>query len=302
MERRTNRVAKAAIIFLAFVCTVAVIYRLSLSTKAYPNPAADGTESITAADMDYQSVSLSEVVQASNLIVKASYTGPVECKTHLDHSFSVSEVLYGDYSDPTINVCEYDELPIEYQYEPGQEYLLVLERSVSVYFEHDRFYPVADVFVPLNSNEPVFMAGQALGSEGEALAKDPEGQLKKMITRRGGLDAYWGTEYVTSNEVSEIAASASHILKVEIGNVLHENESLGTTSFECKVKEIYSGTNTDEDVFINFFDGTVESGKDYVVLVNQVEPDSLVYSLAAKDNSVFPADAENISMIMDELN
>ena len=248
------------------------------------------SDEIIDTEIQWMDISLSEAVQGSNLIVKGVYAGPVECTTHIDHTFDVTQLMYGDYDNDSLAVCEYPDLPLRFggaEYKIGDEYLLILEKNVSVYREHDRFYPVAGLFVPLSCDGPVIMQEKEIGEEGIALAENPEEQLARMLPNRSGLDAYSGTEFVPSIEIDKVDVQSSHVLEVIIGDILNENENLGTTCYECEVLNVYSGCGTAEQVFINFFTGSVEPGRNYLVAVNQVEPDSLVYALAAKENAVF---------------
>lgn len=251
----------------------------------------------------YANVSLDEVLRTSCLIVKGSYVGPQETSTHTDHVFTNLEILRGEYSEPTLSVCDYPELPLEgCQYKSGKEYLLVLGKTVSVYLEHDEYYPQENLHIPLEPSATMLMQGRPLGRdvEEQEFMEDPIQFLSKFPIPEADLEEYVdGTPYMFSNSWEEIIPQCGYVLKLDIGASVTKNEKYGTEAYDCSVQEVYKGGEVDSEIILNFFEGMVEQGKEYIALLEKVgDGNSLVYALAAKEDVVFPADSAEAQEII----
>lgn len=284
---------------LSVVC---VLLAMLLAVPAYALEGEDSTNT-----QDLLAMTLPEAVQGSNLIVKATYTGQAEAQSHTDHAFAVDEVLYGKCEGETLNVCEYADIAPHLTYTQGQQYLLVLTRGVSVYFEHDRILPSGGLFLPLGGEEKPSMWQALPGTETDALAKlvqDPEDQLAGILGRDAKLKEFEGIDYVRSDDIAEITAGASHVMKVEVNKVFEAGVEPGQdyAPYNCTITTLYNGKASGTPAVIRFFNGTVEPGQEYVVLANIIEQGLQGYDLAAKTNSVFALDAPELAEVEEQLN
>lgn len=69
------------------------------------------------------------------------------------------------------------------------------------------------------------------------------------------------------------------------------------TCYYCEVTNVYRG-EAGGTIFLSFFNGTVEQGQTYLVFVERAGPESLVYSLTAQKNSVFPAGSDEAAEVL----
>lgn len=278
-----------------------------------PGPEGDSGFSATSAtaakeppvcDIEYADIPLGEILQKSKLILKGKYVGPQEAATHTDHVFAVLEVFRGSYDGSEISLCEPPDLPfVGCSYEADVEYLLVLTKESNVYKEHDvYYYPSSSLHVPLCPGaHMVVQGGRPLGKteEEREFVADPIGFLAKVPSLTAEQEEEpLGTHYVLFDTWEEILPQCGYVLKLKIGSSVIKNEVWGTESFGCEVLNVYKGGEVPGSIISNFFDGTVEQGKEYIVLAERAgNEDSLVYPLAAKKDVVFPvgsADAKRV--------
>ncbi len=111
--------------------------------------------------------------------------------------------------------------------------------------------------------------------------------------------------YTTSTDINEIAQECEYILRVTPTESVVVSDWRGTETFTCSVEEKIKGEyEIPDSIDIPFFIGQVEIGDSYIVMVNRAggaSGDSIVFTLAAKDNTVLPSDSAAVQRIMDAL-
>lgn len=310
MTGHKKKFASIAILCMAVAVLTTVVVCLGIFLHgqsveaAKPEVVRPPTEAVEppTVDVEYSTDSVFEALQSSNVIVMAVCLGAQDSQGHVDYQFSVEEVLYGTYGEETIYVCDYPDAPLRSEYEAGKSYLLALEWSRIVYYPHDLFLPVANLFVPLAEPERVTIGEGPGGEEGRELAENPRVVIQRVLESRNSITSPCeGTKFVNSSDLNTILGESDYVLRIEIGDWLTQNDNLGTIAYECQVAELLKGESADYSIYINFFVGTVEPGKEYIVAVNKVGPQSLVYALAAKENAVFSAQSEEADSIVSQL-
>ena len=96
--------------------------------------------------------------------------------------------------------------------------------------------------------------------------------------------AFYGVEYSRSRDASEILEATECVFAV-----VPVSESIPgsrTVAWLCRVQAALRGQPVYREIHIVFFPGDVEEGKEYLVLLNQVDGGTL-YVLSSR-NSVYP--------------
>ena len=254
-----------------------------------------------------------EAVERSTDVVIATFIEERSYNGYKEQEFRIKKVLKGATTASTIYVyttpayVTLENTDITYTsgknvYEAKAKYLLVLERHVSVYNEHDRYLPLGDIYMPIKQLEESKMYGQPLTDNSTLSAitssTDTLKYIETLAADSAGSVPFYGKEYAESDDLDEIADCATHILHVKVNSLLAKGASGDRETYRCYVKESLKGSVAENNIFVVFFPGQVEEGKEYIVLVSRSGDTSLVFTLAAKQNSVIAADdAESVSAV-----
>ena len=126
-------------------------------------PKADGNamhEPVAQAVVEF--LTFEDALQRCTDIIRARFVGCHNYETYRELEFDVLEIAKGSTTVKTIYILEQfstvsvlntDMLYTSgiYEYEIGAEYLLVLERNVSIYQEHERYVQLSDIYIPLSN-------------------------------------------------------------------------------------------------------------------------------------------------------
>lgn len=189
------------------------------------------------------------------------------------------------------------------RYVEGEEYLLILQKKVSVYFDRDRYYILGDIFIPEAVSEATMFGRAELDqfSSTEDRAVDTFNEIvvyiSELVKKNPTNKEHSGSAYVTSTDLREIADGSSYIFKIKVVEFARWIESNNTEWFYCEVSEQLKGVADKERIEIAFSADTVEIGEEYVVFLNKHSETTLYYILSSK-NSVHPVtDSESLATI-----
>lgn len=153
------------------------------------------------------------------------------------------------------------------------EYLLCLEKHISVYEPQSTFIFYDNVF---SSDDEQW---SSILASAEQIATETA----------GSVPPYYGHAFTVSTDITEIADFASNVFIVQAENLLSSSR-YSTEVIICSVKKIWKNTNTPVNnglIYIRVPEGTVTLGKSYVVFLADAEETSAIYTVAAKTNCVF---------------
>lgn len=268
-------------------------------------------------------LSFEEAIEQCTDVIRATYVRTHQYEAYSELEFQVDEVLKGATTAETIYVFEVPKLvslestdvryvSSSYIYEPGQSYLLVLERNVSIYYEHDRYNLLGDIYIPLANVSNSLMYNESLFSHAEALsitstqASNIDSYIGEVISasENVGID-YYGSSFTTSEQISDILAGSSCVYTVDVNNLMVEGELNNSETYLCTVTNVYKGElapeEIEEGILIVFFKDSVSAGEEYLVMLNRVDENSRIYTLSSY-NSIFSLDnATILSEIEEEL-
>lgn len=223
-------------------------------------------------EYDLRDMTEAEYLDRSTDVLLATYLGKVQGCGQWEFHFSVEESLRGDSGSEVY--VEMQELP-EDLFQEGAQYLLLLEKAISVYQDHDHFV--------LNHWYP---AGE------EALQK-----LRRQLELAETLPEPVGFPYTESREMEEILACSPSIFLVEPVELIGRGTYKPTEVYSCRILQVLRGEETPESsVWVVFFRDTVQPGERYVVLLAQ-EGSNMMYTLSSGNSLYTPSEAEQLPQL-----
>lgn len=229
-------------------------------------------------DDNYYGMTDEDMYSMATHIICATYTG--ENETHgpyLDLKFKYTEILKGE------DVSEYFYVRLigedwQNPYQKGDTHLLVLEKQISVYLPHD-------IYLPLGNAVQSYAQEELVEYVKEYLRENPSSQ--ETI----------GRDFIRSEDLIDIVAGSKYIAKLTPVVLERSVEANNTGAYECRVEEVLKGTVTEETLKTYFFQGTVELGKSYIVMLDRNET-SVYYTLSSQKSVYSAEDTEMVQKIL----
>ncbi|HBL84598.1 MAG: hypothetical protein A2Y17_00585 [Clostridiales bacterium GWF2_38_85] len=122
--------------------------------------------------------------------------------------------------------------------------------------------------------------------------------VHNIVDRSPTTGKYIGYDYVRSNKTEDIVANSKYIFRLKVDKFIDEVTINNTERYTCSIVESLKGNVVDKSIEVIFSKGTVELGKEYIVLLDNKEH-SIFYTLSSK-NSVKPV--EDFTLIKELLN
>ena len=244
-------------------------------------------------------------LQTCTDVIIGQFVRALEYESYNELEFKVVETLKGSTSDDTIYVFEehigigvvgtsYSYTSGTYNYVPGQKYLLVLERNISVYQEHDRYLQLSDIYIPLSSLSDSMIYNQDIRDhmkEPYKLSTEAElvSYVENIILQAENSRDYYGTEYSQSDDLATVISESGYILQVKVGELIVVGRFADTETYRCSLQETLQGDwsyltkeDLDSGIVVVFPRGTVSPGGEYIVLLNKVDANSLIFVLSSR--------------------
>lgn len=263
-------------------------------------------------DMTYE-----EIIAAASHIMKAEYVGVAEGTGSYDYlEFKPTENIKGTPEDSPIGVVYYknvvdDSTGSAYDvdtvtgdiYEPGTEYLLILNRIYSVFLDRELYIASAPMVRKCISPEGYNrMADKFIDYDTLRNSQIAEYEAKCVevaATARGNdtSSQYSSCHYVRSDRIEDITAGSTYIFRVKALEKKYEIAENNSEGYTCLVTAALKGTADSETINVQFRkDSNVTPGKEYLILVVKID-NSVEYYVSSK-NSVFPVtDTATVSQI-----
>lgn len=283
----------------ATVTLICILCSCSTNSQNY----RDDLEIVTE---DRKYVSFEEAVKIATNIFVAEFTEEIKDGNSYEFKFKVEKQLKGDTKEETIFVrainsdviidgrdISFNNIP---QYTVGEKYLLVLERHISVYYEHDMYAYFADVIIPLGDMANSQMYRQDIRKHSQQDVFDNSVNLENYVlellkSEDNKTNEYYGYKYTTSDSVDEYVKLANYVITFTPMELFSSSDTNGTEIYDCTVKAVHKGELSVETVRIKFFKDTVEIGKDYTAALYANGEERIFvltsqYSLATTENEV----------------
>ena len=180
------------------------------------------------------------------------------------------------------------------RYEPGQSYLLLLQKHRSVFYDEDHYLLPAEVFLPLTEPGGASAYWQEIEKHSDILRWDGTEEeiidyFQKLIDEsEAGSPEFYGQDFIEATSREEAKEAAPFVLLVEpteLNNVGRDGREI----FRCRVKIAVKGNlgNLGEDILVIFFPGVAEIGQQYYVCVTHSSPSSRLFVPISKEYSVY---------------
>ena len=242
-------------------------------------------------------VSFVELLEIGNCVVVGTCVSVADVEDkegYAQYEFKIEKVLRGDVPEETISFIEQEHHygPGLRQYNPGEEYILVMEKRDSVFYETPQYSTFYFVYLPLVDLKKSTMDGELIPelsenatleyvtkivSEAKTLAKDSE-----------------GARYSTATDIPTLVEEADFILEIEITG---ENftRSVDRTSYACKVRQVFKKRpfETEESVKSQVTTAilakeAVKDGGVYIIMLNVLgEEETITILIQSSRNSIF---------------
>lgn len=249
------------------------LYRLYLNQEYWvefavsedPEASGAGEERGSFAQNSIPEAETERLIRGCTHIVKAEYAGTESWDRGEMLAFVPLETWKGEIGEERIYLQAEDPVLLGRQgFKKGDTVILLLNRHISVYWPHDIY----------------------TAAEGYELGALEKARVDSILANAPPPEKdFYGVEYTLSREVSEILEASECVFAVEPVSASFP-EGRGTGTWLCRVRAALRGQPVYREIHIVFFPGDVEEGKEYLVLLNQVDGGTL-YVLSSR-NSVYP--------------
>ena len=299
----------AAAIFSALCGMLLCACSPSVSDSEGPAEQSSDTDSVRqdGNGEDIAGVTLEDQLAWSDSILEARFVYEEDHGTYQLYYFEPVDQLRGRIDGPQFAVryvCRAVKLTesgprgerAPYGFKAGREYLLVLERVVSVTQPEDYYYIVGNL-----QYEKPDAAGDGMDTY-QALRSE-------IVETAEGIPLqsppYTGKAYIQSDDPAEIAAGSDYVVKAKVAESSGGNELNDTEWFFCEITEVYKswGVPPEGKAEIIFPSGAVSPGGEYILLLTYPDnewPSDLpapFYIMSSK-NSIYQPDDPVVGEIL----
>ena len=314
---------------LIFTCLILLFSLISCQTATTEIPSSNITDENETEETDFrkprpigesswQSSSISDalyhdleyVIDATTHIIVATYIEKYDYIGHCEYKFSVKSQIKGRIDDKYIYVyCRYwDKISTGKgatysdggNYKSGNDYILLLSKDVSVYFDHDRYSVWTGTFFPTDSPEDFAMfRTEPVAKHSSAPAETFSSTeifieyLKQQTAADTTKEEYGGREYTRSTDMETIVDEAEYVLRI-IPRNLDSKDLWYNERWTCDIVKQYKGKIELSSIIIDFLPDTVELEQECIVtLVGTSLPN--YFDISAR-NSVIDIGKESVVM------
>ncbi len=252
-----------------------------------------------------QYLSFEDALVGCTDIIEATYVKTHSHDFYDELEFRVNRVLKGATETETIFVfSELSNVEVTgtdisyvsgtYTYNKDEEYLLILEREVSVYYEHDRYRMFCDIYIPFDDAADSRMYDEDLSAyvspQNMTSIQTLSAYIESCIEADGGqAPEFYGTAYVESDNIEDIANASDYIFAIKVGELLTEGAYNDTETYNCAIEDVLSGSLSEEEIsagilVVFFNDAGVQPGDEYIVMVNRPGETSRIYALSSRNS------------------
>ncbi|MCL2748034.1 MAG: S-layer homology domain-containing protein [Oscillospiraceae bacterium] len=252
-------------------------------------------------------MTFTEALEMSDSIIIGEYLSSAETDWGAIHcQFKVKKVLRGEVPEETIHMVVYGGTPYatgDDLYVTGGEYILVMNRNDSLFYEYPRYTPIGDIFIPLEDIGKSTMYGKEI----REIADKDIAYIEAFINDIAAPSIQEGQRYTSATDYPTIVKETDLILKVTIKNLEIEGVAANSNTYVCSVTQnINEGSfvaiGESQDILITVIKGSVEVGKSYIVMVNRIGESSPIYTQSSLRSIVSLDDEATVAEIYELCN
>ena len=295
----------ATVVFLSMLICISI---LSACNKTRLNPSDDNgqpepndVESSVGVSSQIKYMSFEETLSAATDIMVATYTGKTERRgMYYDLEFAPIKQIKGTQKGENIYVSlctqsvgvagtgiEYVESPSGYVV--GAEYVLVLEKHISVYTPYDVYLPLNNILIK-SGETPTMYNGSFVGNFSTASMEEKSSDeileyIEKFQLTGTDVSRVVGHDFIKSTDLTKIVTLSSIVAEVVPIELIGASENNNTERFLCTVTDVLKGNVPDEKIKIIFVADTVKIGSKYTVMLEHYG--TSIYHILSSKNSVY---------------
>ncbi len=252
-------------------------------------------------------LTLEQIIDNSTHIVEAKHIESSSSGKYLIHKFMTVSQIKGKVEDEYIYVYDtvgnsyVSDIGVSYksnvEYKKGENYILMLEKTVSVYYPTDVYMTYSGLYLPLNNIKALKIYGKEnlkKHSAADNTVFESKNSFVEYVDRLAKEDkttvTHVGEEYTKSSEHSVILQEAEYVVKIRPVFLDEKRSNEFSELYDCEVLRAYKGIISKEKIQIRLFTDSVEINKDYIVAINDTSIKDL-YILSSK-NSMFDVTEE----------
>lgn len=242
-------------------------------------------------------MSFEDTLATATDIMVATYTGRTERHgIYYDLEFIPVKQIKGTAVDGNIRVriCEQSvsvvDMDIEYvespsRYVTGANYVLVLEKHISVYNPYDLYIPLNNILIESGEKPTMYddsFVGDfsASGIEGKSSTEILE-YIEDFLLKGEDVSQVIGYDFIRSTNLTDVVSSSSVVVEIVPVELLGASENNDTERFVCNITNSLKGDIREGNIKIIFVADTVDIGSKYIVMLERLG-DSEYYILSSK--------------------
>jgi len=250
-----------------------------------------------------------ELVEISNAAIIGQFKETIEHEYYTETVFEVKECLYGDVSEDEIylysnvgtayvNEADYSYELGNTEYNPEEEYILVMEKRQSIMYDHDRYLLVGDILLNDSTKE------YTLYSETIEIPEDTSAREFICSVYASVENPVQSKEIVHyESEVAEMLGESDYVGVVHINELVTPAKTTNGNTYSCSVESLLKGeqlnTYPDGTIYLKLLKDKVKVDNSYIIGFSSVGgADSLVYIQTTK-TSVYELNDSLLSDITD---
>ena len=189
------------------------------------------------------------------------------------------------------------------RYEVGKEYILVLECIDSLFLEKPRYMFCGGLYLPVDDMS-------ACSSYGKALDGDIAATLETCIAEKKALAAQ-ATEmtsdvlFTHSEQMEDILDITRNVAIVHVKEKMLDGRDMELSAYYCTPVEILKGEtfncNGSGYIIVTTEKDGLTPGEDYLVLVNQVDEHSFIYTITSLDSVIPVTDTSRMERVREAI-
>ncbi|MCL1806636.1 MAG: hypothetical protein FWG31_02920 [Oscillospiraceae bacterium] len=210
-----------------------------------------------------------EAIEGSDCVVVGKYLSFTDDPDAIRHEFAVKEILRGEIHEEVIHLYAgkglstvweivYTYRVDRHEYIVGEEYILVMNRLDSIFYDHPRCVLVTDIHIPAKDIKS--------GTMYDKLISDSyEGDILFLIKGTKMPVGWKSKNYTTAEDMPAIVGETDLILEVKIQEIYSE-----WGGYLVDVLNVLKGDPSPQmnDVILSLLETDLDVGGTYVVLVN----------------------------------
>jgi len=236
--------------------------------------------------------SFDEIVERSDYIVIAEYlSSKIDMHGELSFEFTIKDVLQGDAPEKAIHV--YSSSNVLFQ--PGDDYLLVLVKYDTLFDVYPKFVLLGDTYIPVAEISVSTMYDEPI----------PVEKIESLLQKRNSVQLQSFDEeeksYTDATDFPSIIQESDFIMEIKVLNMEVEGVYHNGNTYNCEVLNVQKGNLIDaypnNGIMITLMKGSVTEGGTYIVMINQVDEHSLIYSQSSMKSVIPLSDTKTINEV-----